>query len=274
MSKPNMDPSISVVIPMFNSENTIYDTLLSVKNQTALSNVIEVIVVNDGSTDNSMKILEKFRTENDSFPIKVVTKKNGGVSSSRNLGIESSYGDWIALLDSDDLWVPKKLEMQIKTIKENPEIDFLGGNLYENDLRILGKKVDKLYKAKIRDLCLKMFPQTSTVIFKRKIFDEIGGYDESQKYAEDGNYYMKICSNYNYYHLNEQMVHFGGGKPEFGFSGLSANLKAMHKGNIKNIKELMKKSIITKEFYVFLRGFYLLKYFRRLLITKKNKWRK
>ncbi|WP_128896347.1 glycosyltransferase family 2 protein [Longirhabdus pacifica] len=274
MSVLDLTPSISVVIPMYNSESSIYDTLLSVKNQTAFSNILEVLVINDGSTDNSLKVVESFQIKNMKFPLKILNKRNGGVSSARNLGMQYSSGEWIALLDSDDKWVSNKLEIQLKIVEENADIDFLGGNYDNEELSILGRKTGKLYKANIKDICIKMFPQSSTVIFKKRIFDEIGGYDENQKYAEDGNYYMNIIAQYNYYHVNEFLVLFGDGKPAFGFSGLSANLKEMHKGTIKNIKELVEKSLITKKFYLFLRVFYLLKYYRRIIITKRNKWRK
>src|SRR5699024_5431075 len=103
----------------------------------------------------------------------------------------------------------------------------------------------KLYKATLSDLCIKMFPQTSTVIFKRSIYETIGGYDESQSHAEDGNYFMKICTKFNYYYLPKQVVIYDSGKPGFGGSGLSGNLKKMYEGNIKNIKELRRENQIN-----------------------------
>ncbi|WP_461206122.1 glycosyltransferase family 2 protein [Clostridium sp. DL1XJH146] len=259
---------VSVVIPMFNSENTILNTLNSIKNQTALRLVKEIIVVDDGSTDKSLSVVKEYKIGNSELPIIIIDKENEGVSSARNAGMKIAKGEWIALLDSDDKWLPNKIETQIRIIEKNPSIDFLGGNLEDKNLKILWRKTDTLFKAKIKDICLKMFPQTSTAIFRKTIFQEIGGYDENQNYAEDGNFFMKICSNYNYYHLNKRMVFFGDGKPEFGFSGLSANLNNMHKGNIKNINELKSNSIISKKFYLFLRAFYWLKYVRRIIVTK------
>lgn len=262
--------TISVVIPMYNSEKTIISTLNSVKNQTFFDYIKEIIVVNDGSKDNSLNLVEEYKVSNPTLPIIIIDTPNQGVSTARNKGMRASQGEWIALLDSDDQWLPEKLEIQIKAIMDVPDIDFLGGDINSKGLKILWKRIDRLYKASINDLCLKMFPQTSVAIFKRTIFDEIGGYDEKQKYAEDGNYFLKICNDYNYYHLPVQMVYFGEGKPEFGFSGLSANLKEMHLGNIKNIKELKGRHLISIKFYLFLRVFYYLKYIRRIIITKLN----
>ena len=268
MSKELEVNKISVVIPMYNSEDTIISTLDSIKNQTAFNQIKEVIIVNDGSTDDSLDLVKEYYEKNEQMPLVIIDKPNGGVSSARNAGIKAAKGEWIALLDSDDGWLPKKIEIQIKTIKEHPEIDFLGGDIDGRGLKVLWKKISGLYKANVKDVCLKMFPQTSTAVFRRSIFKQIGGYDENQRYAEDGNYFLKICSHYNYYHLPIQMVCYGGGKAGFGFSGLSANLKKMYEGNIKNIKELKRDSIINNSFYVFLRVFYWVKYMRRIIITK------
>ncbi|MEI2396970.1 glycosyltransferase family 2 protein [Paenibacillus phytohabitans] len=267
------DYSISVIIPMYNSEKTICSTLNSIKNQTWFNIILEVIVVNDGSKDNSLKVVQDFIVSNPEFPLFIIDTSNHGVSSARNAGMRAAKGEWIALIDSDDQWLPEKIEIQIKTISDNPGIDFLGGDINSKGLKILWKSINGLYKASTKDLCLKMFPQTSSVIFKRDIFKKIGGYDEKQRYAEDGNYFLKICENFNYYHLPVQMVYFGNGKPEFGFSGLSANLKGMYLGNIKNINELKSNSTISTLFYIFLRLFYFAKYIRRLIISKllKNK---
>ena len=263
--------NISVVIPMYNSKDTIINTLNSVKNQTAIEQILEVIVVNDGSTDNSLDIVKEYIENNKNIPIVIIDKSNGGVSAARNIGMKAAKGDWIALLDSDDEWLPKKIEIQIGIIQEHQEIDFLGGDIDDKGLKILFKRIHGLYKANVNDLCLKMFPQTSVAIFKRSIFKEIGGYDENQSYAEDGNYFLKICAYYNYYHLPIKMVYYGGGKPGFGFSGLSANLEKMYQGSIKNINELKRDSLITRGFYVFLRIFYWAKYIRRIIITKSKK---
>jgi len=268
MSKELGVNKISVVIPMYNSADTIIRALNSIENQTAFNQITEVIVVNDGSTDNSLDLVKEYKEENEQIPLVVIDKPNGGVSSARNAGMKAAKGKWIALLDSDDSWFPEKIEIQMKTIKEHQEIDFLGGDIDDRGLKILWKKISGLYRANVKDVCLKMFPQTSAAIFKRSIFEQIGGYDENQHYAEDGNYFLKICTHYNYYHLPIQMVCYGGAKPGFGFSGLSANLKKMYEGNIKNIKELKRDSMISNKFYMFLRVFYWLKYIRRIIITK------
>lgn len=261
--------NISVIIPMYNSKDTIIATLDSVIRQSAIDKIIEVIVVNDGSKDNSLKIVQEYKENNSHIPIVIIDKPNGGVSTARNKGIESAKGDWIALLDSDDEWLPNKIEYQIELINSNPDIEFLGGPFDNQPLKILWKEISGLYKAKVSDICIKNFPQPSTVLFQKKIFDEIGGFDEKQRYAEDGNYFVKICNRYNFYYDDKLLIIYDGGKRGFGERGLSSNLKKMYEGNVKNISEYKNNKFISYKFYLFLRLFYFIKYIRRILISKR-----
>lgn len=262
---------ISVIIPMYNSQDTIERALNSVKAQTAIDQIKEIIVINDGSTDKSLEVVEEYQKANKDLPIKIINKTNGGVSSARNAGLKTAKGDYIALLDSDDEWLPKKTEIQLSYLRANKEIDFIGCNRNNESLKILTRKINKLYKAKVNDLLLKMFPQTSTAIFKREIIKTIGLYDEDQKYLEDGNYWIKICANFNFYFIPDSLVITGGGKPSFGYSGLSANLKQMERGNIKNLKEAKKMNLINTSTYIIFRMFYVVKYIRRIIISFFNK---
>lgn len=264
---------ISVIIPMYNSSKTIISALDSVNRQTAKKYILEIIVVNDGSTDDSLDKVKEYEKENKIIPIRIIDKKNEGVSSARNAGMRIANGDIIALLDSDDIWLDKKIESQINILNMHPEIDFLGGNSSDKPLRVLWKKIDKLYKANIKDISITCFPQPSTAIFKRKIISEIGYFDENQKYGEDMNYFNKICSKYNYYYQPEKLIYFGGGKRAFGHSGLSSNLKGMHYGNLKNIKELKEANDISIYFYMFLYIFYWIKYIRRIIVVNISRKR-
>ncbi|WP_392486714.1 glycosyltransferase family 2 protein [Haloimpatiens sp. FM7315] len=263
-----MDGKVSVIIPAYNSAKTIISAIDSVMNQTYRNRIQEIIIVDDGSTDDTSKIVLKYCEQKSEIPICVIHKENGGVSSARNLGMENAKAEWLAFLDSDDEWLPDKIQHQLDILDANSNIDFLGGSLDGNPLKILTKTINSLYKANVKDVCIKNFPQPSTAIFRSSIYKNIGGFDENQRYAEDGNYFLKICSSYNFYYSPKQLVIYCGGKRQFGSSGLSANLKEMYKGNVKNIKELKRDSIISFKFYLFLRGFYLLKYVRRILITK------
>lgn len=260
------EKEISVIIPAYNAERTIKRALESIKNQTALSKILEVIIINDGSTDKTKDIITTYQMENPEMNICVINQENGGVSKARNAGLKVARGKYIALLDSDDEWLPNKLKRQYEIMKQKPEIDFLGAAIDEKPLKILFKKIDKLYKANLKDICIKCFPQTSTVIFKKAVLDLVGYYDENQNYAEDGNFYQRVCLACNYYYLPEKLVDYDNGKQGFGQSGLSENLKEMYIGNVKNLLDL--KDNISFLFYISMRFFYYIKYIRRILITK------
>lgn len=256
---------VSIVIPMYNSQDTISKTIDGLINQTYYDYVKEIIVVDDGSNDNSSNIVKMYQKMEKK--IILINKDNGGVSSARNIGMNMATGNWIAFCDSDDIWLDNKLEEQIQILKKNPEIDFLGTNWSDRKLKILFKEVHSLYKANIYDLCLTFFPQPSTVIMKKSIFDKIGGFDDRQRYAEEGSYFYKICLNYNYYIYPKKLINFGNGKSGFGESGLSANLKEMYKGNIKNLNELKEGKFISNIFYYFLRFYFFFKYIRRIVLS-------
>ena len=100
-------PLISIIIPVYNSEKYLAATLSSVQNQTLQD--FEVICVNDGSTDNSLNILENFTKKDNRF--KIFTQENAGGSASRNKGLELSKGKYIAFLDNDDIYHPQYLEI-------------------------------------------------------------------------------------------------------------------------------------------------------------------
>ncbi|CAH0334862.1 Undecaprenyl-phosphate 4-deoxy-4-formamido-L-arabinose transferase [Flavobacterium sp. CECT 9288] len=258
---------ISVVIPMYNSSKTILMTLNSIKKQTILP--YEVIIIDDGSLDESSTIVEDFISNNSTLNIQLVKKTNGGVSTARNAGIKLAKGDWIALLDSDDEWLINKLERQIQVLSENPEIDFLGTNRNgEYFDKILWKKLSVLTRISPKLLMIKFIFVVPTVIFKKEIISDVGYFDETQKYAEEGNYFIRIAQKYNCFLLNESLVLTGDGKAHFGHSGLSGNLKEMEKGELKNLKDALNLKIINVLEYSCLVVFSILKYFRRIVIVK------
>ena len=110
---------VSVIIPMYDSKNTIIDAIQSVTNQT-YKGEMEIIIVNDGSKDGCEKLVyELINNNTTNHIIKLVDKENGGVSSARNRGIREANGEWIAFLDSDDVWLPEKLQKQMDEIHKN-----------------------------------------------------------------------------------------------------------------------------------------------------------
>jgi glycosyltransferase involved in cell wall biosynthesis len=120
-----MNPRISVVIPLYNKEDYVLDCLKSLENQDF--DDWECIIVDDGSLDASMKIVKDFIADSErSWTI--LTQNNSGPSSARNLGIRAASGDYIALLDADDIWLPTKLSKQLNYLDKHKDVDLLISN--------------------------------------------------------------------------------------------------------------------------------------------------
>lgn len=260
---------ISVIIPMYNSKNTIVNTLDSVKNQSAFNYIKEIIIINDGSTDESLEIVKQYSELNKFMPIKLISKKNGGASTARNLGLKIANEKYIAFLDSDDQWDFNKIKVQIDILEKDKEIILLATNLNGQKFkRFFFKKFSYLTTIKTIDLAFKNFFQPSTVIFRKNILENIGYFPEDQRYAEEGNFFMKATNFGKCVLINESYLNFGDGKSGFGVSGLSGNIKEMQKGEIKNLKFALNKNFITKSIFLIAYIFSYIKYFRRIIITK------
>lgn len=267
---------VSVIIPVYNSEKTIEQVLLSVVEQTAISEILEVIVVDDGSRDTSAIVIQAFIKAHPELHIRYIKQENGGASAARNHGMKEANGEFIALLDSDDLWLPNKIERQLEVIDQNPEIVFLGTSYVlgtdkkEVPLVLYGKAINTLFKATLKDIYWKHFPVTPSVIFRRSAINTIGYFDETQKYGEDINYFQKFCIHFNYYYLPEYLLHIAFNKTYFGSEGLSSNFKGMHEGGLKNLGELKNGGYFSASEYLCYRAYFQLKYWRRIIIRILN----
>ena len=260
---------VSVVIPMYNSEDTIKNAIDSVMNQSTQVS-IEIHITNDGSTDGGDQVVRACINEYQHSPIPIYyyEQENKGVSVARNVGLQNAKGTYIAMLDADDVWSATKLARQLEVFKQHPEIDFLGCARNGEATRILGKKIDTLHRVTVKELFIKMYPQTSTAVFKRVLFEQLGGYDEELRYGEDSDFWVRYCAHSNFYYLPESLVYTGNGKPHFGYSGISANLKAMQIGCEKVLKDAKNQGLISSTFYHGVYWYSKLKYLRRILLTK------
>jgi len=166
---------VSVIIPAYNGENVIDRAITSVLEQSYDTH--EIIVVDDGSTDSTASLLEKYGSD-----IHVVRQENEGTTAARNCGARYASGDYIAFLDQDDCWIPEKLEIQIEVLRRRPSIGLTFGNLeaVDNEGRSLGFMVnsrENCHPPSWEDLLL-LFPlYPSTVLVRKSQFDEIGGFD-------------------------------------------------------------------------------------------------
>lgn len=268
MYKKNELKMVSVVIPMYNSIDTIERAMQSVLDQD-YEGPIEIIVVNDGSKDNSFQIVERFIERNGKSIITLISQLNGGVSKARNTGLKIVQGDYIAFLDSDDAWFSSKISNQVNILENNLNIDFIGTGFegfYFSD-----KLEGELINVKFRNLIFKNYFQPSTVLMKKEVIDKIGLFDESQKYAEEGNFFFRVSQEFNCFFYNRKLIIYGDGKMGFGDSGLSANLKEMEKGELKNLKFAYRNSWISLSTYIFAVSFSVVKYIRRIIIVELRK---
>lgn len=181
---------VSVVIPTFNRKNFVLEAIDSVVNQTVKP--FEVIVIDDGSTDGTGGLIRK------KYPdIVYIYQENRGVSAARNKGIKIAKGDYIALLDSDDLWKKRKLEKHIDFIKQNPQfrISQTDELWIRNGKFVNPMKKHKKYGGFIFPQCLPLcIVSPSAVIIEKGIFDDYGFFDETIPACEDYDMWLRVSA--------------------------------------------------------------------------------
>ncbi len=160
---------VSVIIPVFNVEKYLAESIESALNQTYKN--IEVIAINDGSTDNSLQILESFRGR-----IKILTQENKGPAVALNRGIRLAEGDAIALLDGDDIWTPTKTERQVQEFMDNPELKVTFGKMEQFVSPELTDYADKFQYHKGQLL----FQSKITALFRKEVFETYGLFAEDE----------------------------------------------------------------------------------------------
>lgn len=257
---------LSIIIPCFNSEKTILRSLNSIIAQ-EISIKYEIIIIDDGSIDNTSIIVNNFKDKYNNIHIIYQRKENGGVSSARNFGIELSKGEYIALLDSDDIWIDNKINTQLEVLTNNPHIDFLGTNR-NNEHHFFINKSKYIYKMNYILLFSKWWPSTPTVIFKKSILKKVGFYNENLKYAEDAEFYYRVIKYANLYVLNRSFVNTCPEKDTFGDFGLSSNLSEMYKGEIFILKSALLNKDISAIIYIIFYIFITIKYYRRIMLKR------
>lgn len=185
-----MEIKFSVIIPLYNKEKQIQKTIESVLKQTYTS--FELVVVNDGSTDSSMSIVESY---NDTR-VKLISKKNGGVSSARNYGIEQAINPWIVPLDADDSLLPNALQTLAQMIEMFPnERYFSGRTKWGNNCRgtyayIVPKKTRfPLFMIWLK----KVDPAPRDVVFHKSLIQKYGNYDERMSFYEDYEFSIRLA---------------------------------------------------------------------------------
>lgn len=192
-------PRVSVVIPCFNAERFIAATLRSVYAQTGTA--LEVIVVDDGSTDGSAALVQR------EFPqLRLIRRANGGVAAARNAGIAAATGDWVAFCDADDIWLPGKLQAQFDAISAAPgcRMSYTAWFIWhsaepEPTPALLADLANRAAEPRWRGATGWLYPEllldcvvwTSTVLMQRSLLEEIGPFDTTLRIGEDYDLWLR-----------------------------------------------------------------------------------
>jgi len=239
---------ISVVIPTFNRKGFVQKALESVLNQTV--EVDEIIIVDDGSNDNTRENLKN------NSSIKYIYQENSGVSSARNKGIFEAKNDWIAFLDSDDIWHEEKIEKQIQLHLQNDSILISHTDeLWNRNNKIIKQKHHQL---KPSGFCfLDNIPSCkigpSTTLLHKSILEDVGYFDEELIVCEDYDLWLRILHKYELGYLDEKLItKYAGHENQLSFStfaidkyriqALEKHLKGEYSIEIK--KEILKKCAV------------------------------
>ncbi|MBK9174076.1 MAG: glycosyltransferase family 2 protein [Blastocatellia bacterium] len=197
---------VSVIIPNYNYAKFIQRTIKSVLAQT-YSN-IEIIVIDDGSTDGSLRVLEEFGDK-----VMTIVQNNQGVSRARNRGFEASSGEFIAFLDADDLWLPQKIERQISCFQEDEMLGFV-----HCSMTLIGPNEEPIADITngssgfIADAFLRFEGEGavvgagSTGIVRRVVFSEVGGFDPEMSTAADWDFCYRIARRHKVGFVTDPLV--------------------------------------------------------------------
>jgi glycosyltransferase involved in cell wall biosynthesis len=275
----NKTPLVSVVIPTYNSDKFIAQAVQSVLEQTYRS--FELIVVDDGSTDETKDVLCQFNNS-----IRYHYQKNSGPSSTRNAGIKMAEGEYISFLDADDIWSPNKIEAQLDFLERHRDIGLVFSDIEEFDKEKIiherSRLVVQVYghegalqvplQDPFRNLLTKNFICTSTVMVRSECFKKAGLFEESLRIGEDRDMWLRIAAYYKIARLPlvlcKKRVH------DFNISGdmelyTSSLIKVLEK-HLHLFPDLVPSSLIKKK----LSQLYLSCGFGLLLKNRKRESRK
>ena len=230
-------PLVSVIIPTFNRDYCLDEAISSVLNQSGF----ELIVVDDGSTDNTQKLLQKFpdiRT--------ILLPENRGVSYARNRGIEVARGSLICFLDSDDFWEKGKLEAQVKWMQENPECQavYTDEKWIRNGVRVNPMNKHQKYSGDIFKQCLPLcIVSPSSIMLRKSLLDVVGIFDESMPVCEDYDLWLRIAIRYPFKFLSDKLIVKRGGHED----QLSRKYWGMDRWRVYALEKLLRGGNLNPE---------------------------
>ena len=230
---------VSVVIPTYNRKEMLEEAVQSVLNQSYED--FELIVVDDGSIDGTKDVIERLDSD-----IRYIYKENGGVSSARNFGVKKAKGEFIAFLDSDDMWLKDKLEKQVKYMSKRSDL-FVSQTeeiWIRNGVRVNQKKKHKKCEGRIfKEVLPLCIISPSAVIMRRELFDHVGLFDEEFLVCEDYDLWIRVAAKYPVGLLKEKLIIKRGGHED----QLSKSEIAIDRFRVKAMKKAITGGSLTRE---------------------------
>ncbi len=233
-------PKVSVVVPAYNVSHYIEDALRSLQHQSFKE--FEVLIVDDGSTDNTAEIVKPYVKSDPRFQL--WQKQNGGLSSARNHGIRHARGEYIALLDGDDVYHPDKLARHVATLNHHPEVGvvYSASQAIRDDgkptpIYLSGKPVHS--EPLLALLCKNFIGHGSNAVFRRSLINEVGEFDETLRSSEDIDFWLRIATTrkWQFYREKSTLCYYRV-RP----SGLSFNVAQMQRCTEQVIQSAYQRS--------------------------------
>ena len=200
-------PKVSVIVPAYNVSKYIPEALASLEKQTFSD--FEVLVVDDGSTDDTVAVVQKFCQRDNRFSL--LQKPNGGLSSARNYGIRHAKGEYIALLDGDDIYHRDKIATHVARLYDKPDVGvvYSASQTIRDDgkptfISLSGKPVHS--NPLLALLCKNFVGHGSNAVFRRCLIDEVGGFDENLRSWEDVDLWLRIAAMQKWRFFREKRV--------------------------------------------------------------------
>jgi glycosyltransferase involved in cell wall biosynthesis len=244
-------PKVSVIMPTYNQAHFIAEAIQSVLDQTFQD--FEIVVVDDGSTDNTKEVVDSFRDPR----IRYIHQENRGVAAASNTGLKASIGEYLAGLASDDLWLPRNLELKVKLLDSRPDIGLVCSDIYSFDSdtgATLGRKWQNRSDCYLRELqdgtrqplgeFLSREPPFSwtTVMVRCHVFDDVGYFDESL-WAEDYDMFVRVLQRFSSIGIiNVPLVRYRVHR-----TSLSSNYEKGHLGMLAAINKIINTYSLSKE---------------------------
>ncbi len=200
-------PLVSVILPVYNAEKFVFESINSIINQTY--NNLQIIIINDGSVDNSLNIINSFNDQR----IIVISRENKGLIYSLNEGLKHSKGNFILRMDADDIAKENRIERQLAEFRKKPHLSVVGSfcELIDEENNIIGYRTPPRYNFYIKSSCFfgSPFVHPSVMFNKRKLKEQLF-YSEKYRYAEDYELWARLSldKSIQFYNIPEYLLKY------------------------------------------------------------------